>query len=217
MLIDTDVIIKLNFVLCGNCASFLLSSYLENKFLLSSITKQVPFIVDFLVWHKDKHLVNVTQETTNTYLEELYQNKSKSYADVIRSYLKSFCVFLNEKGLSDFISFSTRHKGREEDPNKLHKVFNYYKYLGIQKSAEIAEIKKAYHNKARSLHPDVNTNDPKANDRVIALNKIYDTLKSDNSRLAYDVTMGYADYDDEYLDSLEDIIWHDREFYLIWI
>ena len=67
------------------------------------------------------------------------------------------------------------------------------------------------------MHPDVNTNDPKANDRVIALNKIYDTLKSDNSRLAYDVTMGYVDYDDEYLDSLEDIIWHDREFYLIWI
>ena len=104
MLIDTDVIIKLNFVLCGNCASFLLSSYLEDKFLLSSITKQVPFIVDFLVWHKDNQLVSVTQETTNTYLEELYQNKSKSYADVIRSYLKSFCVFLNEKGLSDFIS-----------------------------------------------------------------------------------------------------------------
>ena len=89
--------------------------------------------------------------------------------------------------------------------------------MGISKRADISEIKKAYHSKARTLHPDMNQDDPNATNRVMALNKMYDILKNEADRLAYDVAMGYSDYDDDYLDSLEGISWHDKEFYFIWI
>lgn len=217
MLIDTDVVVKLNFMLCGNCASYLLASYLEAKFLLSSITKHTPFIVDFLVWHKENGKESITQESTNNYLSHLYSIKTKSYADVIRSYVRSFCAYLTQCGLCSTIAFKEKHKGKEDSPLQLHKVYNYYKYLGVSKDADLSDIKKAYHSKARSLHPDVNQDDPKATDRVVALNKMYDILRSENDRLAYDVTMGYVDYDDEYLDSLDGISWHDKDFYFIWI
>ena len=218
MMINTDVIVKLNFVLSGNCASFLLASYLDIKqFMLNSLSKQVPFLVDFLLWHNSHNIESITQESTESYITELYSTKAKSYADVIRSYLRSFCAFLSSKEIIPDISFDTRPKGKTEDPTKLHKVFNYYKYLGISKRADLSEIKRAYHNKARTLHPDMNQDDPNATNRVMALNKMYDILKNEADRLAYDVAMGYSDYDDDYLDSLEGISWHDKEFYFIWI
>lgn len=218
MLVDTYVILKLSFDLCDKYASFLLCSYLNaRQYAVNSITKQIPFLTDFLVWHKTNNLSKITQESVDSYISELYSTKTKSYADVIRSYLKSFCEFLFSKEIIEKISFSTKPRGKEEDPSKLHKVFNYYKYLGLSKTADLSDIKKAYHKKARLLHPDVNQNDPNATNRIMSLNKIYDILKEESDRLAYDITMGFLECDDEYIDSLEGITWHDKSFYFIWI
>lgn len=219
MLIDTDVMVKLNFTLSGNYAGFLYASYLDAKqFTLNSLPKHQPFLVEFLLWHKTNSYEAITQESTEAYLAQIYSSKTKSYADVIRSYIRSYCTYLSGKGFILDISFdSKKQSGKSEDPLRLHKVFNYYKYLGVSKKAGTDEIKKAYHKKARSLHPDVNQDDPNATLRVTALNKMYDTLKNESTRIAYDVAMGYSDYDEEYLDSLEGVAWHDRDFYFIWI
>ena len=56
MLIDTQFVIRLNFVLNNNHAIFLLASYLEAKEDLPSVTKHVPFLVEFMLWHKLKNL-----------------------------------------------------------------------------------------------------------------------------------------------------------------
>lgn len=216
MLIDTQFVIRLNFVLNNNHAIFLLASYLEAKEDLPSVTKHVPFLVEFMLWHKLKNLQSITQETTSTYIKHLYSTKTKSYADVIRSYLRSFCTYLLDNGYGEEISFDNRPKGKEEDPLKPHKVFNYYKYLGVPKTADLDTIKKAYHNKVRLLHPDLNQDDPKATDKVTSLNKVYSVLKNNLDKLAYDVTMGFVEYED-YMDNMDDIVWHDKKYYFIWV
>jgi DnaJ-domain-containing protein 1 len=179
------------------------------------VVKHIPFLVSFLRWHTEQGYATITHDSVTAYLTEIYATKTKGYATVIRSYLRSFCHYLQTQGIIGEIAFDYKpDKEKEEDPFKLHGVYNYYRYLGVSKTADLAEIKKAYHNKARSLHPDVNQDDPNATNRVMALNKVYDTLKNDQDRLAYDVTMGYVTYDDDYLDSL-DLTWHEKEFYFI--
>lgn len=62
---------------------------------------------------------------------------------------------------------------------------DYYDVLGISKSANEQEIKRAYRKKAKQLHPDVNKSTTAEKD-FKELNEAYDVLKDTNKRAAYD-------------------------------
>lgn len=57
--------------------------------------------------------------------------------------------------------------------------------LGVSKNADKSEIKKAYRQKARKLHPDVNK-EPGAEDQFKAVSNAYEVLSDDQKRGIYD-------------------------------
>lgn len=64
---------------------------------------------------------------------------------------------------------------------------DFYKVLGVPKTASETEIKKAYFNLAKSLHPDVNKA-PEAKDKFAAVSEAYETLSDKGKRQMYDDT-----------------------------
>jgi len=63
---------------------------------------------------------------------------------------------------------------------------DYYRVLGIGSKADDAEIKRAFRDKARKFHPDVNRNDPGAEDQFKEVNEAYEVLSDASKRTLYD-------------------------------
>jgi len=61
-----------------------------------------------------------------------------------------------------------------------------YQRLGIKRGASEAEIKKAYRSLAKQLHPDRNTDNPKAAERFSQITHAYDLLSDKDKRARYD-------------------------------
>ncbi|MBN2499564.1 MAG: DnaJ domain-containing protein [Anaerolineales bacterium] len=62
---------------------------------------------------------------------------------------------------------------------------NYYARLGISKRATITEIRKAYHQAARRLHPDTNQ-DAGATELFLQIQEAYEILSDEGKRATYD-------------------------------
>ena len=73
---------------------------------------------------------------------------------------------------------------------------DYYKVMGVSKTASQDEIDKAYRNLARKYHPDLNPDDPEgAKKKFQELQDAYDTLKDPEKRKLYDqLGAGYKQY-----------------------
>lgn len=63
---------------------------------------------------------------------------------------------------------------------------DYYKVLGIDKTATADDVKKAYRKLARKLHPDLNPTDKDANIKFQQLNEANDVLGDPEKRKKYD-------------------------------
>jgi curved DNA-binding protein len=63
---------------------------------------------------------------------------------------------------------------------------DYYQTLGVNKTANQEEIKKAYRKLAREYHPDVNPDDPNAEEKFKDINEAYQVLSDEEKRQKYD-------------------------------
>ena len=63
---------------------------------------------------------------------------------------------------------------------------DFYEVLGVSKSADAAEIKKAYRKKAIQYHPDKNPDDASAEGKFKEAAEAYEVLSDDNKRSRYD-------------------------------
>ncbi len=63
---------------------------------------------------------------------------------------------------------------------------DYYKILGVPKTASEEDIKKAYRKLARKLHPDLNPNDKEAHKKFQQINEANEVLSDPEKRKKYD-------------------------------
>ena len=63
---------------------------------------------------------------------------------------------------------------------------DYYKTLGVSKTASAEDIKKAYRKLARKYHPDLNPNNPEAENRFKEINEANEVLSNLENRKKYD-------------------------------
>jgi len=73
---------------------------------------------------------------------------------------------------------------------------DYYRTLGVSKTATAGDIKKVFRKLARKYHPDVNPGDPSAERRFKEINEAHEVLGSPDTRRKYDeLGANWKDYE----------------------
>lgn len=63
---------------------------------------------------------------------------------------------------------------------------DYYRVLGIDRNADEKAVRSAYRSRAKQMHPDVNRDDPEAEERFKELNEAFAVLSDPGKRRMYD-------------------------------
>lgn len=69
-----------------------------------------------------------------------------------------------------------------------------YAILGVSRSADLGEIKAAWREMAKKLHPDQNRSDPNAHSRFTEIGRAYDLLKDPDKRRRYDEMLNRSSF-----------------------
>ena len=64
---------------------------------------------------------------------------------------------------------------------------NFYEVLGLAVGAKPEDIKAAIHKLAKNSHPDINVDDPTAEERFKEVNQAYEILSDSEKRATYDL------------------------------
>ncbi len=68
-------------------------------------------------------------------------------------------------------------------------IVDYYKLLGISRTASSEDIKKAYYRLARKYHPDISDGSKVNLNKFILINEAYKTLGNLDNRLKYNIEL----------------------------
>lgn len=73
--------------------------------------------------------------------------------------------------------------------NAYRKPVNHYELLGVKSDASIEEIKNAFFDKSKKLHPDSDPSNPSLHSQFVKLNEAYRVLSKERSRKEYDIKL----------------------------
>lgn len=68
---------------------------------------------------------------------------------------------------------------------------SYYDLLGVKPDASVEEIKNAFFDKSKKLHPDSDLSNPSLHSQFVKLNEAYRVLSKEGSRREYDLRLKY--------------------------
>ena len=72
---------------------------------------------------------------------------------------------------------------------------DYYEVLGIDRNADDASIKKAYRKMAKKYHPDMNKDNPAAEEKFKEVTEAYNVLSDKEKKKLYD-QFGHAAFEE---------------------
>lgn len=70
---------------------------------------------------------------------------------------------------------------------------SHYEILGVNRTADEEEIKRAFRRRALRVHPDRNPGDPRAAAKFNRVNEAYEVLSDPDRRRAYDITLALSE------------------------
>lgn len=91
----------------------------------------------------------------------------------------------------------TQQQQKNNKPNNFNNTHipttkkDFYKILGVDRNVSRKDIRKAYYNKAKLMHPDINKDDPNATENFAELQSAYECLYDPERRDSYN-KFGYA-------------------------